>query len=278
MSTHQSHHAQDHGNRPERAMAELLELDAEVLRSYLAELTAWLAGLADRVPTRILDVGSGPGTGSFALARQFPEAVVTAVDVSAEMLHRLAERASAQGIADRVHTLRADLDEEWPVGGCYDLVWAAASLHHLKDPDQALARMLATLRPGGLLAVTEMDFFPCFLPEDPGIGRPGLEARLHAATNSRPPSDWTEHLARAGFALEARRPFEIAVPASSEPAVTRYARLCLSRMRAHAEGGLPVADLAALDALLADDGPSSVLHRGDLTARTTRTTWVARRP
>lgn len=220
----------------------------------------------------------GSGTGAFALARQFPEAVVTAVDVSADMLHRLAEQASVHRLADRVRTLRADLDEEWPVGGCYDLVWAAASLHHLKDPDQALVRMLAALRPGGLPAVTEMDFFPRFLPEDPGAGRPGLEARLHAATNTRPSSDWTEHLARAGFALDARRAFEIAVPASSEAAVTRYARLCLSRMRAHAEGALSVADLAALDALLADDGPSGVLHRGDLTARTTRTTWVARRP
>ncbi|GAA2595470.1 MULTISPECIES: hypothetical protein [Streptomyces] len=51
--------------------------------------------------------------------------------------------------------------------------------------------------------------FPLFLPEDTGVGRPGLEALLHAATNTRPPHEWTDHLRGAGFVLEERRPFEI---------------------------------------------------------------------
>jgi len=37
-------------------------------------------------------------------------------------------------------------------------------------------------------------------------------------------------------------------------------------------------DLATLDALLDSDGPASFLQRDDLTVRTARTVWVARRP
>ncbi|MEU8509305.1 hypothetical protein AB0C40_32355 [Streptomyces brevispora] len=63
------------------ATAEILELDAEVLRTYLSELTAWLGELSDREPGHIVDLGSGTGTGAIALARRFPRAEVSAVDL-----------------------------------------------------------------------------------------------------------------------------------------------------------------------------------------------------
>ncbi|SCF80628.1 Methyltransferase domain-containing protein, partial [Streptomyces sp. Ncost-T6T-2b] len=60
-----------------------------------------------------------------------------------------------------------------------DLVWASASLHHLDDPATALVGIRAALRPGGLLAVAEVDGMPSFLPVDGG--RAELEARCRAA-------------------------------------------------------------------------------------------------
>ncbi|MFD0025700.1 class I SAM-dependent methyltransferase [Streptomyces sp. NPDC058382] len=260
------------------AMAEILELDAEVLRSHLTELTAWLGELSDREPGRIVDLGSGTGTGAFALARRFPHAEVTALDLSPQMLHRLTEKAAALGLAGRVRGVRADLDEGWPALGASDLVWAAASLHHMADPDRVLSDVYGALRPGGLLAVTEMDFFPRFLPDDIGVGRPGLEARLHAVLNGGPAPDWTDHLVRAGFGPAAERRFEIDLPAPLPSATARYARACLRKLRSHLDGQLPAEDLAALDALTDDDDARSVLLRDDLTVRTTRTTWVGRRP
>ncbi|NDZ80414.1 methyltransferase domain-containing protein [Streptomyces sp. SID10853] len=259
-------------------MAELLELDAAVLHTYTAELTGWLAGFTDRAPTRILDIGSGPGTGSFALARRFPGATVTAVDHSPQMLHRLTRRAAAQGLSDRIGTRQADLDREWPRTGPCDLIWAAAFLHHLGEPGKGLARAFAGLRPGGLLAVTEMDFFPRFLPDDAGAGRPGLEARLHAATDTRPPADWSGHLAAAGFRPVATRPFAIALAAPLPPETNRYAQVCLRKLRSHAGALLSADDLAALDTVIGSGGPLGVLQRQDLTVRTTRTTWVVRKP
>ncbi|MFG1678748.1 class I SAM-dependent methyltransferase [Nonomuraea sp. NPDC049269] len=260
------------------AMAELLELDAEVLRAYLSELTDWLGELSDREPGRIVDLGSGTGTGALALARRFTQADITALDLSPQMLHRLSKKACTLGLSDRIRGVQTDLNEGWPHLETSDLVWAAAALHHMADPDRVLAGAFDNLRPGGLLAVTEMDFFPRFLPDDIGVGRPGLEARVHATLNPGPSVDWTEHLVRAGFVLEAKRPFVVDLPAPLPAATARYAQVCLRNLHSHLDGRLPADDLAALDVVLDSDGPHSVLRRDNLTVRTTRTTWVARRP
>ncbi len=258
-------------------MAEMLELDAEVLQDYLAELTGWLGELSDGEPRRIIDLGAGPGTGAFALARQFPQAEVTAVDVSPLLLHRLSTRAAALGLSARVTGLEADLDAGLPPLGDADLVWAASSLHHMSDPDRVLADAFAALRPGGLLAVTEMHFFPRFLPADIGVGPPGLEERVHTALDTSPFVDWTENLVRAGFTIEAARPFEVQL-ANPGTAAARYAEICLRRLRSHLDGQVSAEDLASLDTLLDVDGPRTLARRSDLDVRTTRTTWAARRP
>ncbi|MFF5480994.1 class I SAM-dependent methyltransferase [Streptomyces sp. NPDC012935] len=264
------------------AMAQLLELDAEVLAPHLAELTGWLAELARPVPRRILDLGSGPGTGSLALAHRFGSAAVTAVDISPQMLHRLHKQAAAHGVAERISTLQANLDERWTqIGeaGSYDLMWAAAFLHHVADPAHTLAQAFDNLRPGGLLAVTEMDFFPRFLPEDTGIGKPGLEVRLHAATNTQPPHEWTAQLQDAGFTVEEQRPFEIRLDRTQAgSALNDYAQICLGKLRSHATDILDGDDLAAWDVLLDQTQPHSITRRDDLGVRTARTTWIARRP
>ncbi|MFE3542800.1 class I SAM-dependent methyltransferase [Nocardia sp. NPDC059177] len=283
MSTHHSTSGligHEHASRSDVAMAELLELDAEVLAPYLAELTGWIAALTSPAPQRIMDVGSGPGTGTLALAEHFPSASLTAVDLSPQMLHRLQKKATARGVSGRVRTLEANLDEPWPLPSQpYDLMWAASFLHHLSDPVRTLAQAYGQLRPGGLLAVSEMDFFPRFLPQEAGVGRPGLEARLHAVANTQPPHEWTQALTDAGFTVEACRPFEIRLHASqASPALGRYAHICLAKLRSHAADDLDADDLAALDTLLDQNHPLGITRRGDLSVHTTRTTWIARRP
>ncbi|MFI2242534.1 class I SAM-dependent methyltransferase [Streptomyces chrestomyceticus] len=285
MSTHHDtngHMGHERAGEAERAMAQLLELDAEVLAPYLAQLTGLLARRVGPGPARILDLGSGPGTGSLALARQFPAAQVTAVDISPQLLHRLQKQAAARGAAGRISTVEANVDKPWTKiteKGPFDLIWAAAFLHHVSDPARTFTRAFEQLRPGGLIAVTEMDFFPRFLPEDTGTGRPGLEARLHHATNTQPPHEWTDPLADAGFVVEERRPFEIRLDGTQAgPALNTYAHLSLAKLRSHATDILQADDLAALDALLDETQPQSIAHRDDLSVRTTRTTWLAHRP
>ncbi|CAM5634437.1 Trans-aconitate 2-methyltransferase [Streptomyces avidinii] len=282
----QGHH---HGPADETALAEMLDLDGEVLRDYLTEVTGLVHELAQAGPAspvrRILDVGSGTGTGTFALLRRFEQAEATALDLSEGMLQRLVDKAGALGLAERVRTVRADLDAAWPAVGPADLVWASASLHHMADPGRALGEAFDALRPGGLLAVAEFGTFPYFLPEDIGIGRPGLEARAHAAVDGARSasvphidSDWGTLLTGAGFTVEAERPFAIELTDPLPEVTGRYARACLGRIRDHLGDRLDAEDLAALTALLDGEGPGSLARRTDLVVRTRRTVWVARRP
>jgi SAM-dependent methyltransferase len=280
---HQHHHSAVETS--DAAMAELLDLDAEVLHSYLSGVTAWIHELADPPPRKILDLGSGTGTGTFALLQRFEGAEVIAVDMSAPLLDHLTGRARVLGLAGRVRTVQADLDAAWPAIDPVDLAWASRSLHHLADPDRVLTEVLAALRPGGLLVVAEMNSFPRFLPDDPGLGRPGLEARCHAAVAERQAtelpelgSDWGPRLSRAGFTIEAERSFAINLTPPLPASAGRYAQASLRRLRSGLDGRMSTDDLATLDILIDSDGPDSVRQRDDLTVRTARTVWVARRP
>lgn len=241
MTVHHHDHARHDGNHAavgddEAAMAELLDLDAEVLHTYLSEVTAWIHDLAADAPRRrILDVGAG--TGTLALLERFEGSAVTALDISARLLHRLQLKARALDVADRVTTVQVDLDAAWPALDPVDLAWASSSLHHVADIDRGRAEQL------------------------PHIG-----------------SDWGSRLSRAGFTVEAERLFTVQLTPPLPAVARRYAQVSLQHMRAGLTGSMSAEDLATLDTLTSSDGPDAVLRRDDLTVRTTRSAWVARRP
>ncbi|MEU5001253.1 class I SAM-dependent methyltransferase [Streptomyces sp. NPDC021622] len=282
-------HAHAHGEdgagpQPQHSLAEILDLDAALFASYLTAVTGRVACLAAGDVTHIVDLGAGTGTGTFALLDQFPTARVTAVDSSAEMLAGLTEAARARGLGDRVHTLRADAGAGLPGVMDADLVWASASLHHLDDPAAALAGIRTALRPGGLLAVAELDGIPRFLPADAVPDRPGLEARcrealdaLHAERVPHLGADWGALLTAAGLTVEQERTEQLELRAPLPDGAGRYAYLALGGIRGALEGRIDPADLAAFDTLLGG-GPQDVRHRDDLVVRSTRQLWVARRP
>jgi SAM-dependent methyltransferase len=279
--THTHAHTSQHDEDAD-GLAEILDLDAEVLAEHLASVTAGLPVTAD--PRRVVDLGSGTGTGTFALLERFPGAEVTAVDASAHHLHRLRRRAEAAGWAHRVRTVEADLDGDWPDLGQFDLAWASASLHHLAEPDRALRAVHGLLAPGGLLAVLELAGFPRFLPDDAPEERPGLEGRVHAALAlhhaehlPHRDADWGARLAAAGFTVESGRTLAVEVEGTRSEAVGRYALASLRRLRGSLAGVLDADDVRALDQLLDPTSRHSLLHRHDLAVRTERTVWAARR-
>ncbi len=266
------------------ALAQLLDLDASVLHSYLFDVTTWVRGFAAGRPRRrVLDLGAGTGAGTIALAQRFSGADVIAVDVSEDMLTRVRAKAFFGGFAQRIRTVQADLNVHWPAIEPVDVAWAASSLHELADPERVLRDIFTAINPDGLLAVAEMGAPPRFLPDDIGLGRPGLESRCHdvlnqVQANGEPHPDWGPFLARTGFELLAKRTFDIRRAAPHQMAAGRYARAYLQRIRPVIEARIAPDDLAILDILLAGDGPESLLHRNDLIVRGSRTGWVARRP
>ena len=120
-----------------------------------------IAAAAARVTPRarrLLDVGCGAGNYTLMLLRRLPGLDVTLVDLSANMLARAHERVSAAGAA-AVTTSQADVNElELPEGG-FDVIVAAAVLHHLReDADwvRVYGRLCASLAPGGSLWVYDL--------------------------------------------------------------------------------------------------------------------------
>src|SRR4051812_50174853 len=93
------HPPHQHAVEDDAGMAELLDLDAEVLHDYLDTVTDWVAAAAGPGVRRIADLGAGTGNGSLALAARFPTAEVTAVGVSEEKLAPPAGRAAGEGEA-----------------------------------------------------------------------------------------------------------------------------------------------------------------------------------
>ncbi|MEV4826732.1 class I SAM-dependent methyltransferase [Micromonospora sp. CA-248260] len=256
-------------------LIELLDLDAEVLHEYFRDVIGWVGREATAQP-HVVDLGAGTGTGSLALARELPGSTVTAVDLSPEMLSHLRDRADAAGLGDRIRTVEADLDQPWPDLGPVEVIWAAASMHHMKDPATALASAYGMLRPGGLLVIAELESFPHFLTGTPDEE---VERRWHAEAAKRRQEaglhmheNWGERMRQAGFTSVTERHFDIDLRPPVPAATTRYAQATLSRMRHGLEGRLPALDLAALEQTVA-----GLATRADLSVRTGRTVWLARR-
>lgn len=272
-------HAHDDGD-----LAELLDLDGEVLRGYWTEAVLSVCRAVDgTAPKRVLDLGAGTGVGVIEFVQRCGVAQVIAVDYSPEMLEHIREKALQLGVAERVHTVHADLDDGLPALEPVDITWAAASMHHLADPDRVLREVFAVTRPGGLVAVAEFGARLRFLPDDLGFGRPGLEARCLAVLAARDhdamphlDSHWAPRLAAAGFTDVTERDFEIAVGPPLTPQGARYARHWLSRMAHGIADQLAPDDLATLEELLRP-GPQSLRHRDDLRIRGSRTLTLARR-
>lgn len=93
------HHQHDHTPEADAAdaLAEALDLDAELFGFHLTSVMDSLSNLLDDRVTEIVDLGAGSGTGTLALLEHFPGATVTAVDTSPEMLAKTVAKARARG-------------------------------------------------------------------------------------------------------------------------------------------------------------------------------------
>lgn len=102
---------------------------------------------------RLLDAGCGTGASTAALLEVAPHAEIVAVDASAGMLERAADKRWPDSVRF-VHTPIEDLAAAG-VSGPFDGVLAAYLLRNLADPDAQLRGFRELLRPGGTLAVHE---------------------------------------------------------------------------------------------------------------------------
>jgi tRNA (cmo5U34)-methyltransferase len=122
---------------------------------------ALIAGAAARVtPTAsaLLDVGCGAGNYTLKVLEQLPNLDVTLVDLSRPMLDRAVERVS-RATTGRVTALQADIRELNLGAEQFDVICAAAVLHHLRADAEwqaVFTKFHHALKPGGSLWISDL--------------------------------------------------------------------------------------------------------------------------
>ena len=145
------HHLKSEGER----LALMSKLLDPMHRRYLQSLDVVRSG------ARTLEVGCGNGSISAWLARQVaPNGRAVAVDLDLSLVDVRLPNLD----------LREDDITSGPVEpGSFDLVTARAVLHHVADPERAIANLIASLRLGGAILLIEPDFLPVTIAEPPEV-------------------------------------------------------------------------------------------------------------
>lgn len=129
-------------------------VDAPLVLELIAEAAAAVTPAARAV----LDVGCGAGNYTLKLLGRLPDLDATLVDLSRPMLDRAVQRVSA-ATRGRVTDVQGDVREiELPDGG-FDVILAAAVLHHLRadaEWESVFAKFHRCLRPGGSVWVSDL--------------------------------------------------------------------------------------------------------------------------
>ena len=129
-------------------------VDAPLALALVAEAAAATTPHARHV----LDVGCGAGNYTLKLLERLPNLDATLIDLSQPMLDRARERVS-RATSGRITTVQGDIREVTLPDGGFDIVLAAAVLHHLRTDEEwrrVFTAFHQALRPGGSLWVFDL--------------------------------------------------------------------------------------------------------------------------
>ena len=138
-------------------------VDAPLVLDLIAQAAKGTAPNA----AKMLDIGCGAGNYCLRMRRELPGLRhFTLVDLSRRMLNRAIERLQASGVDDLL-VLHGDVRELELGDGHFDIVTAAAALHHLRTDaewEAVFAKIHRALKPGGWLWVSDL-----IAHADPGL-------------------------------------------------------------------------------------------------------------
>jgi SAM-dependent methyltransferase len=97
----------------------------------------------------LLIAGCGTGREAATAALRYPDARVTAIDVSEASLDYARARCGSLGIDFR----RLDLRQVEALGRNFDAIFCSGVLHHLPDPEAGWRALTKVVKPGGVMRV-----------------------------------------------------------------------------------------------------------------------------
>lgn len=150
-------------------------------------------------PRTLLDIAGGHGGYSIAMCRRHPglEATVVELEGSARIGREI---VTEQGMSDQISFEVGDMFES-DLGNGYDVAMANSILHHF-DPDrnvELLGRARAALRPGGTMAVIELERPPEGKRGDQIGALTGVLFYVSSRVRTYTAAELEEFLQRAGY-------------------------------------------------------------------------------
>jgi SAM-dependent methyltransferase len=264
----QGHHTYDPSN--------LLSADAFYRDTY-QQIIDWLTV---KPGTAALDAGSGAGGFTELLAEAVgPGGTVVALDVTPDLLNTARERMDRSPFKDRVFYREGDIHHLPFEDRQFDLVWSSRTIHHLPDQIAGVRELRRMLKPGGRLVLREGGLRPRFLPDDLGIGEPGLEERLDWAfrrwfhsnvrggePNVRYPHGWIQLLRDAGLVNVSARTIVLELLSPFTQLQEQFITNLLERWVSSDERRSFISgeDAGTIQKLLDTDDPCYVFKRQDL--------------
>lgn len=122
-----------------------------------------------RPGVRVLDVGFGGGWSTIALARAYPQATFTGIDIDAPSVAMAREHVAAAGLEDRITLLHGDAGSLEGEG--YDAAFAFECVHDMPRPVEVLAAVRRALAPGAPLVVMDEAVADAFAPDGDELER-----------------------------------------------------------------------------------------------------------
>jgi tRNA (cmo5U34)-methyltransferase len=134
--------------------AQAATIDAPLVLDLITRAAAAVSPRASAV----LDVGCGAGNYTLKLLQHLPRLNCTLIDLSQPMLDRAVDRVTAAGAAS-VTAWQADICQLPLADGSFDIILAAAVLHHVRSAEEwqsVFAKFHRALRPGGSIWISDL--------------------------------------------------------------------------------------------------------------------------
>lgn len=106
---------------------------------------------------KILDIGCGIGTHTFAVAKKFPDADITAIDIYEPHIEKLNSLASEYGLSDRVRGIVMSMFEMTFENESFDLIWSEGAAY-IAGFSNAIKDWKRLLKPGGYIICSEISW------------------------------------------------------------------------------------------------------------------------
>ncbi|MDY7093958.1 MAG: class I SAM-dependent methyltransferase [Acidobacteriota bacterium] len=138
----------------------------------------------------VADVGAGDGEWTTPMARQVgEEGMVWATEVDPEELEKIRQRIEDEQITN-VRVVEGDQETLGLPEGCCDAILLRMVYHHFEDPSTLRPQLYQALRPGGRIAIIDIQ------PQEHWRELPNVPER---GGHGIPPNDLVEEMTASGF-------------------------------------------------------------------------------